>query len=69
MTSSAINNRAGGADLTADQINVGGDIAGRDKIISIHAEAGATVYVGSTSAVPLKLDDSTAQSIDDSVTS
>ena len=41
-------NRSGGADLNADQITIGGDITGRDKIIQIHAEAGATVYVGQT---------------------
>jgi hypothetical protein len=45
---STITNRAGGADLNADQINVGGDVTGRDKIIQIHAEAGATVIVGQT---------------------
>ncbi len=55
--SSAPNHRAGGADLSADQINVGGDITGRDKIISIHAEAGATVYIGSAGAAPIKIDD------------
>jgi hypothetical protein len=38
--------RSGGADLSADQVNVGGDVTGRDKIIQIHAEAGATVIVG-----------------------
>ncbi len=60
--SSAIANRAGGADLSADQINVGGDVTGRDKIISIHAEAGATVYIGPTSAAPIKIDDGATQS-------
>ncbi len=40
-------NRSGGADLNADQINVSGDVTGRDKmIISIQAEPGATVIVG-----------------------
>jgi hypothetical protein len=43
-------NRTGGVDLNADQIDVGGDITGRDKIIQIHAEAGATVYVGGAAA-------------------
>ncbi len=38
--------RTGGADLNADQITVGGDVTGRDKIIQIKAEAGATVIVG-----------------------
>ena len=42
--------RSGGADLTADQISVGGDVTGRDKIIQIHAEAGATIIVGQTGA-------------------
>ncbi len=59
--SSAVNNRAGGADLSADQINVGGDVTGRDKIISIHAEAGATVYIGPTGAAPIKIDDGATQ--------
>ena len=40
--------RSGGADLSADQITVGGDVTGRDKIIQIKAEAGATVIVGQT---------------------
>jgi hypothetical protein len=40
--------RSGGADLDAEQINVGGDVTGRDKIIQIKAEAGATVIVGQT---------------------
>jgi hypothetical protein len=39
-------NRSGGADLDADEINVHGDMIGRDKVIQIHAEAGATVYIG-----------------------
>ena len=39
-------NRSGGADLNAEQISVGGDVTGRDKIIQIKAEAGATVIVG-----------------------
>jgi hypothetical protein len=42
---------SGGADLTADQINVGGDVTGRDKIIQIKAEAGATVYIGQGGAM------------------
>jgi hypothetical protein len=49
--------RSGGVDLNADQINVGGDVAGRDKIIQIHAEAGATVYVGQIGSASVKLDD------------
>ena len=42
--------RSGGADLNAEQINVGGDVTGRDKIIQIRAEAGATIIVGQTGA-------------------
>jgi hypothetical protein len=43
--------QSGGADLNADQINVGGDIVGRDKIMQagghiIIAQEGATVIVG-----------------------
>ena len=44
--STATINRSGGADLSAEQISVGGDVTGRDKIIQIKAEAGATVIVG-----------------------
>ena len=44
--SAATINRSGGADLNADQIDVSGDVTGRDKIIQIRAEAGATVIVG-----------------------
>ena len=40
--------RSDGADLNADQVTVGGDVTGRDKIIQIKAEAGATVIVGQT---------------------
>ncbi len=47
-TSMTTVSRSGGADLSADQINVGGDVTGRDKIIQIKAEAGATVIVGQT---------------------
>ena len=43
-------NRSGGADLNADLIDVGGDVTGRDKIIQIKAEAGATVIVGQAGA-------------------
>jgi hypothetical protein len=45
-------NQSGGAELNAEQITVGGDIAGRDKIIQIHAEAGATVYFGGVAVPP-----------------
>ena len=48
----SLTNRSGGANLNADQISVGGDIAGRDKIIQIHAEAGATVYLGGVAVPP-----------------
>ena len=53
-------NRSGGTDLNAEQINVGGDVTGRDKIIQIHAEAGATVYVGQAGPVPASIDDGAA---------
>jgi hypothetical protein len=49
--------RSGGADLNADQINVGGDVTGRDKIIQIRAEAGATVYIGQAGSTPVTIDD------------
>jgi hypothetical protein len=45
-------NQSGGADLNAEQISIGGDITGRDKIIQIHAEAGATVYLGGVAVPP-----------------
>lgn len=57
LSDSSMINRSGGADLNADQINVGGDVTGRDKIISIHAEAGATVYIGQTNAASAKPSD------------
>jgi hypothetical protein len=57
-------NRSGGADLNAEQISVGGDVTGRDKIIQIKAEAGATVYIGQTGSSPVKIDDDTARSAD-----
>ena len=53
-------NRSGGADLNADQINVGGDVTGRDKIIQIKAEAGATVYIGQTGPASAQMDDGAA---------
>ena len=53
-------NRSGGADLNADQINVGGDVTGRDKIIQIKAEAGATVYIGQTGPASVQMDDGAA---------
>ena len=49
-------NRAGGADLNADQISVGGDVTGRDKIIQIHAAAGATVIVGESGSASVETD-------------
>jgi hypothetical protein len=51
----SVTNQSGGAELNAEQISVGGDITGRDKIIQIHAEAGATIYFGA-SAAPLPSD-------------
>jgi hypothetical protein len=56
LSNSSMINRSGGADLQADQINVGGDVVGRDKIIQIHAQAGATVLVGATDAALLQPD-------------
>jgi hypothetical protein len=50
-------NRTGGADLNAEQISVGGDVTGRDKIIQIKAEAGATLYIGQTGSTSVKMDD------------
>ena len=52
--------RSGGADLDAGQINVGGDVTGRDKIIQIKAEAGATVYIGQPGPASVKTDDGAA---------
>jgi hypothetical protein len=60
VSASTAINRPGGTDLNADQINVGGDITGRDKIIQIKAEAGATVYVGQPGSVPVKIDNEAA---------
>jgi hypothetical protein len=57
--------RSGGADLAAEQINVGGDVTGRDKIIQIHAEAGATVYLGQPGSASVKIDDGAARPADD----
>ena len=53
-------NRSGGADLNADEINVGGDITGRDKIIQIHADAGATVYLGHAESASVRANDHVA---------
>ena len=58
--------RSGGADLTADQISVSGDVTGRDKIISVHAQAGATVYIGQPGSTAVKNDESAALPADDS---
>lgn len=51
---SSISSRSGGADLTADEVNVGGDVVGRDKIMSagghlIIAKEGATVIINDRS--------------------
>jgi hypothetical protein len=58
--------RSGGADLSADQISVSGDVTGRDKIISVHAEAGATIYIGQPGPAPSKVDDDAVLPADDS---
>ena len=52
-----VTNRSGGADLNADEINVRGDAVGRDKVIQIHAEAGATVIIGQTDASIARVDE------------
>ena len=49
--SQSISSRSGGVSIDGDQTHVGGDVTGRDKIVSagghiIHAEAGATVIIG-----------------------
>jgi hypothetical protein len=56
--------RSGGADLDAGQINVGGDVTGRDKIIQIKAEAGATVYIGQTGPASVQTDGGAALPVD-----
>ncbi len=43
---------SGGVNINSDQTNIGGGVTGRDKIVSagghiVHAEAGATVIIGS----------------------
>ncbi len=62
----ATTTRSGGADLNADEINVHGDLVGRDKVISVHAEAGAIVYLGSADSTAIKVDGGATQSTDDS---
>jgi hypothetical protein len=52
QSGASVTNQSGGADLNAEQITVGGDVIGRDKIIQIHAEAGATVYFGGVAVPP-----------------
>jgi hypothetical protein len=57
-----ITNQSGGADLNADQITVGGDVVGRDKIMQagghiIIAKEGATVIIGDESAAKIKADE------------
>jgi len=52
--------QSGGANLDAGQINVGGDVTGRDKIIQIKAEAGATVYIGQPGPASVKTEDGAA---------
>jgi hypothetical protein len=46
----SVTNQSGGADLNAEEITVGGDVVGRDKVTQIHVEAGATVYFGGVAA-------------------
>jgi hypothetical protein len=51
-TTPATSSRSGGVDIHSGQTHVGGDVTGRDKIVSagghiIHAGAGATVIIGS----------------------
>jgi hypothetical protein len=46
----SLSSRSGGADIAADEVTVGGDIVGRDKIMSagghiIIAREGATVII------------------------
>jgi hypothetical protein len=53
---SSLSSRSGGADLTADEVTVGGDVVGRDKIMSagghiIIAREGATIIFNDPSAV------------------
>ena len=54
---SSLSSRSGGADITADEVNVGDDVVGRDKIMSagghlIIAREGATVIITDRSAEP-----------------
>jgi hypothetical protein len=37
---------SGGVDVKAEQVSVGQDVVGRDKIVTVHAEPGATVIIG-----------------------
>ena len=51
-TASSVSNVSGGVNINSGETHVGGDMTGRDKIVSagghiIHAEAGATVNIGS----------------------
>jgi hypothetical protein len=53
----AVSSRSGGADIAADDVTVGGDVVGRDKIMSagghiIIAREGATVIINDRSAEP-----------------
>ncbi len=45
-----ISTQSGGVNVEDGQVSASGDVVGRDKIISIHAEAGATVIVGQPSS-------------------
>ena len=56
-SASPIASRSGGADLTADEVTVGDDVVGRDKIMSagghiIIAREGATIIFNDPSAEP-----------------
>jgi len=55
--------RSGGADLDGNHITVGGDVVGRDKIISIHAETGATVIIGPSTSVPAPTNTSSSEDL------
>ena len=56
----ATTNVSGGVNANAEQINVGADVVGRDKVTSagghiVHAEPGATVIIGAEKKQPLDL--------------
>jgi formylglycine-generating enzyme required for sulfatase activity len=56
QSNSVVSNQSGGVDLKANDVAVGQDVTGRDKVVSagghiIHAEAGATVVINERSTV------------------